>query len=245
VFRILLVICCFFLCILSVQGQNVLNGHVLENKSRITLHGVRIKNLNNDALAISGDHGEFSIAAKIGDLIVFRAFSYQPDTVLVTNMHEQEIFLLPQTTELNQVNITDTGNKSATVNKNSFHYYDPQFHGQTIVYHRNKLGEYDGGIIVRMHYFKKDEHDKKKALQKVQDRAISQEISTIFTADNISHYLPLKGVDLDDFLTLYTPNIKLYNTKEFNLLDYLNNSYKTWLTLTPDQRKANQIFKKP
>lgn len=85
---------------------------------------------------------------------------------------------------------------------------------------------------------------KKKAEAKEHERILSQEISTIFTADNISHYIPLKGVDLDNFLTLYTPEIKVYNSEKFNLTDYLSTCYKTWLTLSDEQRKAGQIFKK-
>ncbi len=55
----------------------------------------------------------------------------------------------------------------------------------------------------------------------------------------------MKGADLDSFLTfIYTPQIKVYNSKDFNLLAYLNTSYKAWLTLSPEQRKAGQIFKK-
>jgi hypothetical protein len=113
-----------------------------------------------------------------------------------------------------------------------------------MVYHRNEKEEFDGGIILRMHYFKGDENKKKKAAEKEHQRILSEEISAIFTADNISYYLPLKGADLDNFLVLYTPEIKVYNSAEFNLLAYLNTSYKTFLTLTPTQRKAGQIFKK-
>jgi len=124
-------------------------------------------------------------------------------------------------------------------------YYDPQFHGQTMVYHRDLKKQFDGGVILRMHYFKGDENKKNKALEKEHQLMLYDEISTIFTADNISHYLPLKDADLNNFLLLYTPDIKVYNSENFNLLQYLNTSYKTWLTLTPDQRKAGQIkFKK-
>jgi hypothetical protein len=240
---LLIIFCCFF-ATLSVKGQTILNGHVLENKTRIYLHGVRIQNLSTNQMAFSGDRGEFSIAAKVGDLITFKSFSYQTDTLLVTNMREREVFLEPQKTILNQVTVTDTGNQSATPNKNFFPLYDPEFHGQTVVYHRDRDGNYDGGLTIRLHYFTLDDHNKKKEQKKTEERIISEEISTIFTTDNIGHYLPLKGTNLDNFLLLYTPTVAVYNKKDFVLLAYLNECYKTWLALTPEQRKAGRIFSK-
>ena len=234
--------CCIF-CVIALHAQTVFNGRVFENKTRISLHGVIVENLSNKLKAITGDDGRFGIAAKTGDLLVLKSFGYQADTVLLTDMHDREIFMDPQRTELNQVTITDSSTNSSQAAKN-MQYYDPQFHGQTIVYHRDQKEQYDGGIIIRMHYFKGDENKKKKAEEKGHQRILNEEISTIFTADNISHYLPLKGADIDNFLLLYTPDIKVYNSKDFNLLAYLNTSYKTWLTLTSDQRKAGQIFKK-
>jgi len=234
--------CCIF-CTLTLHAQTVFNGRVLENKTRISLRGVIVENLGNKLKAITGDDGRFSIAAKAGDLLLLRSFGYQTDTVLLTDMHDREIFIEPRRNELNQVTITDSSIHSTQAAEN-MKYYDPQFHGQTIVYHRDKEKNFDGGIILRMHYFKGDENKKKKAEEKAHQRILSEEISAIFTADNISHYLPLKGADLDNFLLLYTPDIKVYNSKGFNLLAYLNTSYKAFSTLTPSQRKAGRIFNK-
>jgi hypothetical protein len=239
---LIIALCCVF-CAVTLHAQTVFNGRVFENKTRITLHGVIVENLGNKLKAITGDDGRFSIAAKTGDLLVLKSFGYQTDTLLLTDIHDREIFMDPQRTELKQVTITDSSTNASQAAKN-MQYYDPQFHGQTIVYHRDDKEQFDGGIILRMHYFKGDENKKKKAEEKEHQRILSEEISTIFTADNISHYLPLKGADLDSFLLLYTPEIKVYNSKDFNLLAYLNTSYKTFLTLTPEQRKAGQIFKK-
>ncbi len=208
------------------------------------MHGVRVENLTNRLVALSGDDGRFSIAAKVGDFLVLKEFAYQPDTLLITDMHDREIFLEPVRNMLNQVTITDTSGRTSAAEKNMKLPYDPEFHGQTMVYHRDKNGDYDGGIILRLHYFTGDDNKKRKAQKKEEERVLSQEISTIFTADNISHYLPLRGADLDSFLLLYTPEIRVYNNEDFNLLSYLNASYKTWLGLSAEQRKAGQIFKK-
>ncbi|WP_295672882.1 hypothetical protein [uncultured Mucilaginibacter sp.] len=241
--RILFITLCCVFCAVTLQAQTMLNGRVFEYKTRIALQGVSIENLGNKIKAITGPDGGFRIAAKTGDLLVLKSFGYQTDTLLLTDLHDKELFLEPQRMELKQVTVTDSNAKASQAAKN-MQYVDPQFHGQTMVYHRDLKKQFDGGIILRMHYFKGYENKKNKALEKEQQRMLSEEISTIFTADNISHYLPLKGTDLDNFLLLYTPDIKVYNSKDFNLLEYLNTSYKTWLTLTPDQCKAGQIFNK-
>lgn len=242
--RYLLIFSCCLLCFSSLQAQTVFSGRIFENKTRITLRGVIIQNLTNKLRAISDESGRFSIAAKVGDLLVLKQFAYQPDTLLLTDMHSREIFMEPQRTVLNQVTVTDSSTHTAAAAKNMILPYDPEFHGQTIVYHRDEKQQYDGGIIIRLHYFKGDERKKKEAQKKEEERILSNEISTIFTADNISHYLPLSGKDLDNFLLLYTPTFKEYNKKEFNLLAYLDTSYKAWQNLSPEERKAGQIFKK-
>src|ERR1035437_4161611 len=146
--RYLLIFFCCLAYFSSLQAQSVFNGRVFENKSRITLHGVIIQNLNNKLKAISDESGRFSIAAKVGDLLVLKQFAYQPDTLLLTDMHDREIFMEPQRTVLNQVTVTDTSGRTSAATKNMILPYDPEFHGQTVVYHRDPKGDYDGGIII-------------------------------------------------------------------------------------------------
>ena len=165
-----------------------------------------------------------------------------PDTLLLADMHDKEIFLQPQTQMLNQVNITDSSGHTNAAAKN-MQYVDPEFHGQTAVYQRDENEDYKGGVALRLHYFTKDDHEKRKAAEKQHDRKISEEISRVFDVSNIEKYVPLKGEDLDNFILLYMPRVNVYTSKDFNLLTYLNDSYKAWLTLTPAQRRAGQLFK--
>jgi hypothetical protein len=241
--RNLLIICFCFLGILTARGQSVFSGRVLESKTRVVLHAIRVENLNNKLKTITADDGQFAIAAKPGDLLVFNGFAYQPDTLLITDMHAREIFMEPKTTLLNQVTITDTSGR-AKANPNAVQHYDPQFHGQAVVYQRDENLNYKGGIAIRLHYWTKDEHKKRKAAQTAKERETSEHISSIFTPLNVSNYVPLKGADMDNFLMLYTPDVKEYTDKRFELIPYLNACYQNWQTLTPEQRKAGDIFGK-
>jgi hypothetical protein len=242
--RNILIICFCFFGMLTARGQSVFSGRVLESKTRVVLHAIRIENLSTRLKTISDDRGQFSIAAKPGDLLVFNGFAYQPDTLLITDMHAREIFLISKTTMLNQVNITDTSGTSKA-NSNAVQHYDPMFHGQAVVYQRDaKYLKPVGGIAIRLHYWTKDEHKKRKAAQTAKEREISEHISSIFTPLNVSNYVPLKAADMDNFLMLYTPDVKEYTDKRFELVPYLNACYQNWQTLTPEQRKAGDIFGK-
>ena len=237
----LLIVCFCFFGILTASGQSVFSGRVLEYKTRIPLMSVRIQNSTSGLKTISLKDGQFGISAKLGDLLIFTSFSYQPDTVLVTDMHAREIFMTPKTNMLNQVTITDTSGR-AVANPNAIQYYDPMFHGQPVVYQRDANFNSVGGIAIRLHYWTKDEKQKRKAAQSVKEREIGERISAIFTPLNVSNYIPLKGTDMDDFLMLYTPDVKEYTDKKFALVPYLNACYQNWQTLTPEQRKAGEIF---
>ena len=243
VFKYLLTFYITLLLALSVQAQSVFSGRVLENKTRITLKGVRVRNLVNRFVTITKDKGEFSIAAKPGDILILTLFSYKPDTLLLTDVHDREIFLQLQVNMLNQVTITDSSGRTENAKKNMVLPYDPMFHGQTVVYQRDGNLNPTGGIALRLHYFTKDDHDKRKAAQKAEDRKTVEEIENIFTPENIGRYVPLKGIDLNNFMLLYTPDVERYKNKQFNLLTYLNACYKEWQTLSDADKKSGQLFK--
>jgi hypothetical protein len=241
--RSLLVILCFVFGVFTLHAQAVFTGRVLENKTRITLNNIRVLNLNTKQTAVTGSDGQFVLNAKIGDRIIFKGYAYVTDTLLLIDLHFKEIFLEAVKNVLNQVTITDSSGRTSAAAKNMT-YYDPQFHGQTAVGHRDMDGNFDGGAILRLHYFTKDARDKRKAEQKAEDRKISEQISKVFTPENINKYVPLKGEDLNNFILLYIPEVEVYTHKDFNLLTYLNACYKDWQTLTDEQKKAGQIFKK-
>lgn len=240
--NLLLILVCVVGFLTTTNAQSVFSGRVLENKTRIVLNGVIVENLRNKLKARTGTDGRFSIAANVGDLLVLRSFSYQPDTLLITDMHDREVFMQPLNTMLNQVNITDTNGHTSSAAKN-MKYIDPEFHGQAFVPQRDINGDFKGGVALRLHYFTKDDNDKRKAASLEKDRAVREQISSVFTAENIGKYVPLKGQDMDNFILLFIPEVKTYTNHEFNLLTYLNECYKTWLTLSPDQKSAAQLIK--
>jgi hypothetical protein len=233
-FRWILFFSLFFFTSIAFS-QTRLKGQVFENHTRISLADILVENLTNKQSLLTNSKGRFNIPAKAGDMLRFKSFAYQTDTLVIISMREKEVFLEPKKNELSQVNITTT----ETSNFNT--YYDPQFHGQTAVYHRDRKGNLDGGLTLRFWYWKKDEHKKAKLKQKLKDFDTMDKIAIIFASKNLSRYVPLTGTDMDNFIALYTPNVKEYTRNNFNLAAYLNACYKKYSALPQDKRKPDSL----
>ncbi|MEO7211393.1 hypothetical protein [Mucilaginibacter sp.] len=218
-----------------VFAQGIFNGKVFEYKTRIGLANIFIENLGSKQNTLSDKNGKFSLPAKKGDLVLFKGFSYQNDTVLITSLNGIEVFLAPQNMELSQVNI------SSTELAKKFKDYDKEYHGQPVVYHRDRKGNLDGGINIRIHYWKKGEHDKQKLAKKLRDFDTMDQIHELFTPETIGKYVPLAGGEMDNFISLYTPSVKVFTSKDFNMVAYLSDSYKKYQAL-PEEKRHPQIL---
>jgi len=218
-----------------VLGQGNIKGHVFENRTRIALADIEVRNLSTNEFSITDDKGKFSIAAKPGDILTFHGFAYNPDTLLLTDMHDREVFLVPQVRTLGEVKVTT----DSTANLNT--YYDPMYHGQTVVYQRDANMNAIGGITIRFHDSKSDEHRHKKLAKELKEQDELDEVSRIFRPANIARFVPLKGTDMTNFIALYTPTIKVYFDPSFDLPTYLSDCYKKFVKLPEDKRHLQRL----
>jgi len=221
----------FLFCISAsfVFGQDVLKGKVYEIKTNVAIAGIEVSDITNKEVTTTDDKGRFAINAKKGDLVVFKGFTYQSDTVLVTSF-SQDVYLTPRQNMLKEVKVT----RDTTTRFN--HYYDPEFHGQHVVYQRDDTLGYKGGIAIRFNDSHSSEKKHARLEKEVKDQQTQDEINKVFSTDNLAKYLPLKGDDLKGFIALYTPTPEVYSQYSFNLLVYLNDSYKKFQALPEDKR---------
>jgi len=234
----------FLLCFttLITYGQTIVKGRVFEYKTHISLRDVQVQNLTTKQNAFTDEKGHFSINAKLGDRLILKTFSYLTDTVLITNMHEQEIFLVPHMNTLDEVRVTNDTLRL----RGGGGFTDPEFHGQSMIYQRDpKTGYYKGGVIFRLWYWKKDEHKRARLAEELKEQREQDEVNKVFVSSIVGKYVPLKGKDLDDFITLYTPDIKVYYHDKFNLAMYLNDCYAKYLKLPQDKRHPQKLEDKP
>lgn len=211
-------------------AQATVKGRVFEYKTHISLADMQVQNQTTKQNTTTNDKGRFSITAKQGDVLIIKGFAYQPDTVLITDVHELEVFLTPHQFLLGEVKVVTDSTKNFNT------YYDPAFHGQTVVYQRDANMNYTGGIAIRLSYWKKDEHKRERLAKELQEEKDRDQVAKVFSPKNIGQYVPLKGKDMDDFLILYTPTTKVYFAGGFNLTTYLNDCYKKYLKLPEDKR---------
>ncbi|SDE28306.1 hypothetical protein SAMN05216464_10590 [Mucilaginibacter pineti] len=213
-------------------AQTTQSGTVYENKTRVALQNIMVENPANHKQVLTDNKGKFSIESKAGEVLIFTNALYKPDTLLLTDNRALEVFLMPVQNMLGEVKVVST----ADVHKGSF--LAPEYHNQTVAYHRDANGNLDGGLSLRLKYFKKDEKRKAKQAAFLKNQDQLDEIATVFNPTNIAKYLPLKGKDMDDFLILYTPSPKVYYDNGFNLEAYLNEKHKEFKTIPADKRNT-------
>src|SRR5215469_2166759 len=96
------------LCFLAamVSAQDNLTGRIYEFKTKTILPGVTIRNLRTNGATVSDRTGAYAITAKVGDLVVFNSFAYQPDTLYIKDLKYTEIQLVLKSNMLNEVKVT-------------------------------------------------------------------------------------------------------------------------------------------
>jgi hypothetical protein len=242
-----------FLLIFSVlvigatNAQDKLTGRIYENKTRVSLAGIRIEDLKSHATAVSDSTGRFSIKSNIGDFVSFSGFAYQTDTVYLNTLKFTEIFLSPKQNMLNEVKITTpqikTGSLAAPVEKGPLN-------SKAVVYQTDgKLDpntgnlNYVGGVKVKVFDWDKDakkkQRDDKVAVK--EEKALA--IYNLFQPKNLQNYVPLKGVEMDNFIILYTPDVETFYGSGFNLAVYLNTCYDKFLQMPVGERQSPTAFR--
>lgn len=216
----------------EAHAQIPVTGKVYELNTHVTLPQIKVQNSTTKDNTLTNASGIFTIKARSGDILILTGFAYQPDTVVVVNARYLEIYLKPQTNNLKEVKVEDIATKTGSLK-------DPNLQNQTVAYQKDETGNYKGGIAIRFGYGKSGKE--KKDEQRTYNEEVTKEIDQTFAPDNISKYIPLKGIDLKQFIDLYRPTIKEFKATNFDLTLYLNECYKKFVVLPPDQRKLPSL----
>lgn len=237
----LILVSIFFLFVFNTatNAQDKLAGRVYEIKTKVALGGIKIEDLKSHYTTVADTAGRFSIKAAIGDFMSFSGISYQTDTVYVTNFKFLEVLLKPKVNMLNEVKVqsveTRTGKLSAAP-------ITGVLNSKTVLYQTDANRDNNGGVKINL--FDSDGEKKKKRDNRIQLQEERQAtVSSVFQAKNIHNYLPLAGVELDNFLILYTPTVEIYFEPGFNITSYLNTSYQEFLKIPADERQSATAFR--
>ncbi|HVS93226.1 MAG TPA: carboxypeptidase-like regulatory domain-containing protein [Mucilaginibacter sp.] len=237
--RFFFLFACICLLAHSAFAQDNLTGRVYEANTHSAIPGITIRNLKTNFATVSNQTGAYSIPAKVGDLIVFSAFSYVPDTLYVQNLNYTDIKLTLKQNMLNGVTVT--GQQTRLGNLKPAPTLSP-FGGQTLVYHTDAKGNYDGGVRLSVFDSHSAQKKREKEAQLERDDAMQKKIAEVFSPGNLKNYIPLKGQEMTNFIGMYTPDIATYTSPDFNFTIYLNASYTDFMKLPEEKRQSKDLL---
>lgn len=212
--------------ITGAHAQTILKGTVYQSNSNVRLSNVFIKNLTNKATVLSDASGKFIIPAAINQLLVFSSPGYVSDTLFLTDLKPRRIYLPAQGILLKDVSVTASG------------AFNPR-EEYADVYRRAKITGLSPSQI-----FGKDARQARRFKRFLDREEQQRKVDAIFNKKIVTNYLPLRGTELEDFMSLYRPaySVVKHISKEAMVL-YLNDCYKKYLSLPAEKRSMPTLMK--
>jgi len=216
----------FLFCVaVSVHAQNVLKGTVYEHGTNTRLENVFIRDNNTKQYALADKQGDFEIKTEPGHLLIFDSPGYVSDSLYVVDVTPKRIDLIAKTIALREVSISSTRQ-----------YFDPHKE-YADVYTKSKVY-----VFSPSSWFSKEGKDARRLKKYFELEEQERRIDAVFTRTYVSSIVPLKGQELENFMTLYRPTYAFVtNNNGPSLAVYINDSYKKYLALPPDKRALPKL----
>jgi hypothetical protein len=214
-----------FVIATSVNAQGLLKGTVYENGSNIRLQDVFIRDKNNKQATLTDKQGNFELRTEVGHLIIFDSPGYVSDTLYVVDMTQKKIMMTVKTIALREVSVTGTRE-----------VFDPHKEYPD-VYTKSKVY-----VLSPSSWFSKEGKDARRLKRYFKREAEDRHIDAVFTRAYVGSIVPLKGAELENFMTLYRPTYAfLMNNEGASLAVYINDSYKKYKALPPEKRQIQKL----
>jgi len=221
--------CLVFFIILLTAGaanaQELLKGNITEAGTHEKLTNVFIRDANNKQITLADKEGSFAIKAEPGHLLIFDSPGYLGDTLYVIDMKPKSIELRPLSISLRQVNINSS---KATFDP---HTEYPEVYTKSKVY-----------VLSPSTWFSKEGRDARRLRRYFNTEEQERHVDEVFTVTYVGSIVPLKGVELENFMALYRPTYAfIHDNNGPSLAAYINDSYKKYKALPPDKRKLDSL----
>ncbi|MES2279485.1 MAG: hypothetical protein V4592_25860 [Bacteroidota bacterium] len=197
-----------------------LKGSVVESGGTERIANVFIRDMNSKAVTLTDKKGNFIIQTESGHTLIFSSPGYVSDTLYVADMGLKRVKMLVQGIALNQVNILS----SRMPFNPRVEYADVYRKSKVYVMSPSTWFSREGKNARRLkHYFAREEQER--------------HIDSVYNRVYVSTLVPLRGRELADFMTLYRPTYAyVMNNNGPSLALYINDSYKKFMALPPEQR---------
>lgn len=218
-----LLIALFLIACCSLTYGQTLKGNVTESGTGNKMDNVFVHDVTNRQMTITDKNGNFAISTEVGHTIVFESPGYASDTMYVINLAPKKIKLVEKTIALREVTVKASKNKAP---------FDPQTEYPE-VYTRSKLY-----VLSPTSWFSKDARDARRLKKYFRTEQQEREVDEVFNRSYVSSLVPLRGQDLDNFMTLYRPSYAfVHSNSAGSMTVYINDSYKKYIALPPDKRQ--------
>lgn len=207
----------------SVKAQtNIIRGQVTD-PSNAKLPNVLIKNTSNNEITLSNDEGNFDIRALIGHTLIISSPGYVSDTLFVADTKFKNVKMTPLGITLGAVNVR--GQR-----------FDPRTEYPQ-VYQKSKVY-----VLSPTSWFGKEAKDARRLKKYFEHEVEERKVDSVFTKLYVGSLVPLKGAELDNFMSLYRPSYEFVKSNNgASMAAYVNDSYKKYLALPPEKRVVPKL----
>ncbi|MFI5157757.1 MAG: hypothetical protein ACHQF4_02770 [Sphingobacteriales bacterium] len=207
------------------NAQTLLKGTVEEAGSTTKLSNVFIKDATNNQITLTEKNGSFAIKSAPSHLLIFNSPGYVSDTLYVIDMAPKKVKLQILSIALREVKINGTRSN-----------FDPR-EEYPEVYEKSKVY-----VLSPSSWFSKDSRDARRLRRYFTMEQEEEQIDNVFNAAYVSSLVPLRGPDLEDFMTLYRPSYAFVHSNTTQTIAiYIADSYKKFKALPPDKRKLQRL----
>jgi hypothetical protein len=214
-----------FIAAMSVHAQTLLKGQVRERGDNEKIPNAFIRDINNNAMTLVDNNGDFSIRTAAGHTLIITSPGYVSDTLFVDDMTPKKISMTVMSIALKQVNISDTRKT-----------FDPRAEYPE-VYEKSKVY-----VLSPSSWFGKEAHDARRLKRYFQMEQEQEKVDQVFNAASVASIVPLKGQELEDFMTMYRPSYDfIKSNNRVSMAVYVNDCYKKFMALPPDKRSLQRL----
>jgi hypothetical protein len=204
----------------SVKGQDIIKGSVVEEGTNEKLTNVFVHNTSNKQITLVDKNGNFQIKGGINQLIIFDSPGYISDTLFVVDLKPLKIVMKSMGVTLREVQINA-----------SRRAFDPHVEYPE-VYRKSKVY-----VMSPSTWFSKEGKDARRLKKFFDNEERERYVDKYYTASYVSTLVPLKGVELQNFMAIYRPTYQyVRNNNGPTLAMYINDAYAKYKVLPADKK---------
>lgn len=222
--------CSFILLFIGLKlfaQQEPLAGLVFDKDTKQRLNRVSITNLRTNQTIYNNNKGEFSIPAKMGDILVSRLNNYKADTLKITNQNALIIYLQRLAIPLPEVLFRDSvlqAKAKYEETKKAFNQAVRLGNNKDVLNISN--GNVGLGIDAIWSAFSKEGKNARRLMEIMERDYQNNMVDQIFNKDLVTRVTGLKGDKLLVFMLNFRPSYNfVMQANEYALVSFIKQAY--------------------